>query len=279
MTTVAGLDIARGQWALVELSWNDGEAPQVSGRTVPYGKLQFCDNWALGVIDVPIGILADDEAAVTDRGRSGDRRVDRGARRWCRSPSSVFPPPTQGQFETGIAEYRRALADREKPRLSKVTPGGLSKQTFALLPAIDDAARVKAEYTDTFFESHPEVVFSVMACGIVPLSKKSLAGALFRAKLLTDRLNLHILRWVLQQESATGVSAEDWLDALSMAVVAYDWVNCRMSRRMLSDESGHVQPWNNCHLEQILALPGTSLEAPPDRMKVQAVIGDILELL
>jgi|GEM_PF-4049110 len=283
MTTVAGLDIARGEWALVELSWNDGKDLQVSGMTVPYGQLEFRDNWALGVIDVPIGMLADDEAAVTDRGRSGDRRVDRGARRWCRSPSSVFPPPTQGQFQTGIAEHHRASAGRtrteRKRLLTKVEPGGLSKQSFELLPAIHDAAQVKSEHADKFFESHPEVVFSVMASGIVPLSKKSPAGALFRANLLADRLDQQVLRWVLQQEGATGVSADDWLDAISMAVVAYDWVNGQENRRMLTDESGHVQQWNDCHLEQMLALPDTPLLTPPDRMQTEAVIGDVLESL
>ena len=167
MPTAAGLDIARGKWALVEISWDDVQELQLTGKTIEYGEIEIRDAWDVAIADVPIGLVQDHEAAVSKQGRSGDRPVDRGARRWCRSSSSVFPPPTEGQFQTGLQEHQRAAAaltkTAQRRNLEAVKPGGLSKQSLELLPAIDDAAKLKSHHPAQVFESHPEVVFSVLA--------------------------------------------------------------------------------------------------------------------
>ena len=280
MLKAVGLDIAGGGWALVEISLQDGCEPQLSAKTVPYGQLDFDEATTLAIADVPIGLLNDQEAKMTKRGQSGDRQVDRGARRWCRSSSSVFPPPTEGQLRTGMREHRRAAsgqtAEERRRKLTEVAPGGLSKQSFELLPAIEDVAKMKSKQPDRIFESHPEVVFSVLAGGVVPVSKASPTGAMYRAALLTNRPCSQVLCWVLRQEAATGIAAEHWIDAVSMAVVAYDWIRDPASRRMLSDESGHVWPWQDGQLERIMALPHTDLVAPPRRLELTAVVEQVL---
>ena len=82
----------------------------------------------------------------------------------------------------------------KRRKLDAVIPGGLSKQSFELLPAIEDAAKIKSRHPDQLFESHPEVVFSVLAGGVVPVSKVSPTGALYRAALLAARLKMPVLR-------------------------------------------------------------------------------------
>lgn len=44
-----------------------------------------------------------------------------------------------------------------------------------------------------------------------------------RALFLEERLGVDCLRWAMTQELLSRVAVDDWLDALSLAVVAYDW--------------------------------------------------------
>ncbi|MHB0961355.1 MAG: DUF429 domain-containing protein [Pirellulaceae bacterium] len=281
MPTVVGIDIARGRWVRAKLTWDDkGDcAPSVEGATVDYGALKIARDWELSIIDVPIGLVSDDEAAVSDKGKTGDRPVDRGARRWCRSTSSVFPPPTTGQLQSGMIEHKRAAEAEtkaaKKRKLSAVRPGGLSQQTFELLPAIADAQRLKTAHPDRVFESHPEVVFSVIATGVVPLSKLSLSGALLRARLLSHFLRTDVLEWVLAREGETGAAADNWLDALAMAVVAMDWVRAKNQRKLLRDASGKVTAWNGLQRDSLIALPSTTLTTPPQRRSIATAIQEV----
>jgi predicted RNase H-like nuclease len=281
MPTVVGIDIARGQWVVVQLTWtvDNDDKLQLMGKTADFGSLQKSSDWSLFVIDVPIGLFPDDEATVSDKGRTGDRPVDRGARRWCRSSSSVFPPPTKGQLLSGMDEHRRAADSQtkieRKRKLSAVRPGGLTQQTFELLPAIEDARRLKAQFPDKVFESHPEVVFSVISAGVVPLSKLSFAGALLRVKLLSSALKVDILEWILTQESNTGKAADNWLDAIAMALVAMDWVRNVNQRNVLRDASGIVTKWDGHPLDFLMAIPNSDLTSPPKRTSIETSIQEI----
>lgn len=227
------MDIGKKQWACVKF---EIESSDETMRILELNHSYFDYNNApdvsehceLIIIDVPIGLLEDEDGARTDKGRSGDRSADRGARKWCRSSSSVFPPPTTGQLSTGLAEHRRARSATEKAnrklKLANVSPQGLSQQSLQLLPAIESAAALQKKYPGRIFESHPEAVFSSMAGGILPVGKMSLSGALVRAALLSNRLGRDCLRWVLDVESETRVAADNWLDALALAAVALDWL-------------------------------------------------------
>lgn len=112
-TSILGLDIGDNQWACVTLhlesSGTGVHLIEVEASAFAYDNVpDLPHDCEIAILDIPVGLLDDVDAARTAKGCSGDRSVDRGARRWCRSTSSVFPPPTRGQLETGIAEHRRA---------------------------------------------------------------------------------------------------------------------------------------------------------------------------
>jgi predicted RNase H-like nuclease len=266
--TAMGVDIGNGAWAVVEfdIPTTEGEV-NLKAACVP---LRSIVDWAparaaaVVVIDIPIGLLRDSDASPTKKGLSGDRNVDRGARKWCPSPSSVFPPPTQQQLRSAVVEHRRASTARHEETsrriLGNVQPGGMSRQTFELVPAIDGARQLKEALPDRVFESHPEVVLSALAGGILPFRKTSLAGALARAGVLQARLCVDVVSWAIRREFETRVAADNWLDALAMALVATDWARNR--RQVLKTRDGRVHLWNG-EADGIMALPSTMLmEAP-----------------
>lgn len=268
--TVWGLDIGNGQWCGVKIGLNEkGGHVRIDAITpdhFPYGGVpNFPDDCVVAILDIPIGLLDDAVAAPSKKGRSGDRDVDKGARQWCRSTSSVFPPPTTGQMETGIAEHRRASAATDesgwKRNLAAVEPQGLSKQTFELIPAIESGANLKRRYPDKVFESHPEVVFAALAGSIIPTGKTSLSGALARSAILSDRLGIDCLRWVVERECETQIDADNWLDALAMGVVAIDW-RMRHGRNVISCKTGNLELWGG-QSEGIMALPANAPKKPP----------------
>jgi predicted RNase H-like nuclease len=111
-----GIDIGSGAWAVVELT-----APRAEGRVqlaatrVAFDSILDCvQPGKTVIIDVPIGLFDDEDASPTDRGKSGDRDVDKGARKWCQSTSSVFPPPTKQQLVSSLAEHRRARSGQDQ---------------------------------------------------------------------------------------------------------------------------------------------------------------------
>jgi len=265
-----GIDIGSRAWTVVELT-----APRAEGRVqlaatcAAFDSILDCvQPGKVAIIDVPIGLLDDEDASRTDKGKSGDRDVDKGARKWCPSTSSVFPPPTKQQLASALAEHRRARSgktkDESKRRLSNVEPGGISRQTLELVPAIDAAGKLKQAFPEHVFEGHPEVVFSALAEGVLPWPKSSLAGALARASILQRWLDVDVVSWAIGQECSTGVAADNWLDALALAVVAIDW--SRGHRKILKTRDGRVHTWVD-EADGIMALPSTERCDPPPRLE------------
>jgi predicted RNase H-like nuclease len=263
---VLGIDIGEGGWACARLDLDDvGRILGVEGLRLPYTPVPTLPNDCLvAIVDVPIGLLKDSEARESDKGKSGSRDVDRGARMWCRWPGSVAPPPTKGQFRTGLAEHARAARAKDeagrKRTLDNILPKGLSKQGLELIPAIDSGAKMKRLYPSKVYESHPEVVFGVLAGGKLPVSKDSLSGALVRAALLAEHLGRECTRWAVEQEAKSGINADNWLDALAMAAVAYD-LRSLDERKILLGEDGVPKNWEE-QSEFIMALPRAKAERP-----------------
>lgn len=166
---------------------------------------------------------------------------------------------------TGLAEHARAAKATTKVekrrKLENVRPKGLSCQALEMIPAIASGENIKSLYPDRFYESHPEIVFAAIADGIIPMGKKTLSGAMARAMYLSQRLGMDYLRWVIDQEGLTRINADDWLDALAMAVVAYDW-RIVAGRRMLGGEDGKPKAWSG-EKDFLMAMPTTELREPP----------------
>lgn len=138
---------------------------------------------------------------------------------------------------------------------------------MGLVPAIDAAARLKASHPEQVFESHPEVVFSALAGGVLPAGKKTLVGSLARISLLSKHLGYDVLEWVLERECSSKVAAEDWIDSLAMVVVAADW---GAGRRKLLAADGTVAAWTG-EVDGLIALPWTDLAKPPPRLSIADV--------
>jgi hypothetical protein len=144
-----------------------------------------------------------------------------------------------------------------------------------MIPAIESAAETKARYPDKLYESHPEVVFAVMAGGIIPVNKKTLSGTLGRAHYLSARLGFDCLKWVMTQEARFDIEADDWLDSLSMALVAYDW-RLPAQRRMLATADGAVRRWGT-QSDRLMAIPCTEIAELPKRLPTDEFIELIAE--
>ena len=173
----------------------------------------------------------------------------------------MFHPPTEEQFASALKEHERAKNAKAARVLANVTPGGMSKQALELVPAMASARKLKAGFPAQVFESHPEVVFTALAKGKVPAGKATLFGALARAGVLAERLGQDVLSLVLDTESKERCAADNWLDALSMLVVAADWAIGR--RRVLKSKDGSAQTWVD-EREHLIALPWTNLTGPPN---------------
>ncbi len=271
MAMVMGVDIGDKSWAVVYLETIDqSEFKEPDARSVPYDGDLGVSPGQICVIDIPIGLLDDEDASPTEKGMSGDREVDKAARKWCRSSSSVFPPPTKEQFKSAAREHLRAKTEGGKRKLRNVEPGGMSNQCLELVPAIDSARKLKDKFPDQVYESHPEVVFSALAMGILPSSKASLIGELARVAILTNRLGFDVLNWVMWQECSTDIFAHNWLDALAMAVVASDWTR-QIDRKILKSCDGQVCTWKK-ESNGIIALPATELTGAPPRLRADAAM-------
>lgn len=118
-------------------------------------------------VDIPIGNIP-----------GGGRRADDEARRFVGRlrASSVFPaPPLEVIEAASYLEANEILARMVSPRLSK--------QAWALIPKIGEAAIVAAADARVV-EVHPEVSFRELAREPITWSKKSWNGLLFRRQLL-----------------------------------------------------------------------------------------------
>ncbi len=268
--SVWGLDVGKKKWACVKL-WLDvqGKIEKVTGDPIPHLPCpELTDDCILAIADVPIGLLDDCKAKKSKRGGTvGRRPVDEGAKKWCLSHGSACDPPTILQYKSGLLEHARAAAaakSDKRRKLGNVLPKGLSCQSLEMIPAIQSAEKVKEKYPEKLYESHPEVAFAAVASGILPFNKKSLTGSLARAIHLGRRLKMDCVRWVIRQEGRTTIKADDWHDALVMALVAYDW-QVKEDRWILSGENGNPQEWNG-ERDRMMALPLTALRQAPEEL-------------
>lgn len=168
MSVAVGIDGTRDGWIVVVL--DDGRVAEVV--TVP--DLATVAQRYDGVptaVDIPIGLL--DRPA---------RAADVAARRQLpHMASSVFPAPCRAVVD---AYHAGAIDDHETANtLSRsVTGAGLSRQTWALVPKIDEADVLVAHGVD-LYEVHPELAFHHLA-GRPLARKRSYNGVMARLDVL-----------------------------------------------------------------------------------------------
>ena len=258
-----GIDIGKGKWvcASIEVT-EDGLPENIGSYLVDFDEdPDFGPCFDLALFDVPIGLIPDSEAKTTaSGGRSGDRPVDKGARKWCRSTSSVFPPPTIGQYESGIAEHERSNEAGDRKRvLSNVSPKGLSQQGLEMIPAIESAHRWKRTRPGQVFESHPEVIFSYLADGKIEHSKKTPEGIEERSQILANHLGklgieIDVAQWANDKAQIFRVRNDDWIDALALAYTAFT-CDSDGKRQVLADASGTPSNWSGHNDQASIVLP------------------------
>ncbi len=177
------------------------------------------------VLDAPIGLVDDHEKVCKAR------PCDLGAKKWIGAAlqSSVFVPPT-------IGELQRWRDTDPKDRAKTIESKGHFR---GLLPAIDSAETIFDLRPEDTLESHPELVFSAIAAKPLPetASKSTLFGLLVRLGLLAkrDRLvtTLHIA-------SLNRIAADNFLDAIAMALVAEEWAGSA-DISVIGDQTGDLQ--------------------------------------
>lgn len=168
-------------------------------------------------IDIPIGLA--------DRHPRG---CDLAARKLLGAPraSSVFPAPCREIVGLRLG-YQETSAESRR-----LTGKGISKQTYNIIPKIEDADReVSPEMQSFVFEIHPELSFWAMADRRpMILPKKRIGGFLERRDLL--RRSLHELALASIPNSriqaralAPGAGADDVLDSIAAA-----WTALRFAR-------------------------------------------------
>ena len=202
---VAGVDGCRAGWAVV---LHDRVTGTHLARVVPdfYAVLALPEAPAAIAVDVPIGLLSTASA--------GGRACEVLARRLLRArASSVFSAPTRAAlaaFRTGSGYQAVSTANRG----GITTAPGLSQQTFAILPKIDEVdAALSAASQSVVREVHPELCFAEANAG-TPMthSKKAAAGRAEREKLLRSRGFVSPLQ-LLGAKLPKGVKSDDLLDA------------------------------------------------------------------
>ena len=205
-----GVDGCANGWVAVSLS--DEQCEVVSFPTISSLWDSLGQNTALLLIDMPIGLPT-----------GGEQRE-----RWCdvrakqflgRRGSSIFPAPCRELLQSTL--YTEA-----NDRTRKLTGKGLSKQTFNLLPKIrelDTFLQQNPSIWNKIHESHPELLFQVLA-GSRPIhSKKDATGVLQRLDLLSTFIDVTGQLFPAIRHSAgqmKGVKVDDLLDACVLAVIA-----------------------------------------------------------
>jgi predicted RNase H-like nuclease len=200
---VLGADGSKGGgWAVLMIGGEGGLEWHAADDTA--ALLQLADEHGADAValDVPIGLPALGATRACDvlaRARLGARR------------SSVFAAPPREVL--GCASYAEA----------RPLAPSLSAQAFGLVPRIrevDDELRARgADVHRRVVECHPELAFSVLAAGRLPLAaKKSAAGALQRIALLEQALDRD-----LPLDVPPSAALDDALDAAACALVALRW--------------------------------------------------------
>lgn len=260
---VQGLDGAKGRWLSAVLPANG----ELLLSDIDLTIIGFDDKPApheLTFVDAPIGLLFNSNAKPTPKGVSGIRPVDRGAKLWCRSSSSVFSPPTEEQLRSGLAEISKASRESRPVKLANVAPGGLSKQTLGILPAIESAAKWKAFAPDRVFEAHPEAIFAALVHARARAGKNSLRGimdraAAIRASLTTSETG-EVLDFVANEEHRLSVGADDVVDAIALALAARSW--CESNSKMAILDATGVCKNVRGQGEPLLAMPAMATQPP-----------------
>lgn len=263
-THLFGVDGAKGQWAVCELSWGPVAEPLSSFPPVACAMTLRRQSYpALEerlrrlaqegarirvVVDAPVGLLPGPASA------SGMRACDRLARAFIQreatdvSPMSIFPPPTQALFEDmlGWESFR---------------PGHpVSAQTFHIRHVMAAARKLKQHFPDAVLEGHPEVTWlqlrrRLMRAGVTlpnalqrTLHKKNTdegfeerlwmlhhaMPGLF-ADLEQQLLMLHAQKGHPARLRKSG--RDDWLDACSLTLVALAWETLQDNLPVLADPS------------------------------------------
>ncbi len=201
---VAGVDECRAGWVVV---LRDRHAGTYVARVVPDFRavLTLPEAPTVIAVDVPIGLLATATA--------GGRACEVLARRLLPTRASgVFPAPTRA----ALAAFRLRSSYEEVSAANRggiSTAPGVSRQTFDILPKIDevDAALVPAAQS-MVREVHPELCFAE-ANGGTPMaySKKEPGGlGLIERTTLLARLGFPLQ---LLGAKPKGAKADDLLDA------------------------------------------------------------------
>jgi len=199
MTRVAGADGTPGGWAVVIMDADRSIVRKVRALSEVFDGAADLDILA---IDVPIGLL--------DTYEVGGRACDRAARKLLdRRRSSVFPAPVRPVLASKSWDDACVRSRASGPRGKAI-----SKQTFAILPKIEEVDRLlqmRPELRDVVREVHPEVCFSELVGHPMTHRKASSQGRAERRRAL--RLCFPDLGVIENAGRVQGLPIEDILDA------------------------------------------------------------------
>ena len=201
MGGLAGVDGCRGGWLMVRLG-PGGDAGTATWSLAPRWAELGAETLDVVAVDMPIGLA-----------EAGRRSCDGLARRLLPgAASTVFPPP-----------MRPLLAAPDYPTANawgKARGAGLSKQAWNLMPRIRelDAAIAPADQTRVR-ETHPELVFRLLAGQDRLPPKKSPEGRAVRRALLAEAGFSRLAEW--RADVPRRLAAEDdFNDACALALAA-----------------------------------------------------------
>lgn len=205
MTLCIGIDGCRGGW--LSVAWNGATDSHPIIRVLPSIRAVTLDPSDIVAIDIPIGFM---DVAV-----EGGREAEKEARRQLPGKSSsVFSAPCRAALSASDHSEASALN-----RANSSAPGiGLSRQSAAIIPKMREVDQfISPARQLQFFETHPELIFSIMNGGKPVLSKKRrLAGRNERIHLL--RLNGFPVDHARQNIPSRGQWAwDDLIDACACA--------------------------------------------------------------
>lgn len=198
MAHVAGVDGARGGWAVVTMGSGPPRVRKVTSL------LEMLDmRLKVIAVDVPIGLL--------DFYEAGGRACDRAARKLLGRGrgSSVFPAPVRPVL--GASSWPDACA---KSCASAPYGKAISKQTFAILPKIEEVDELLCAHPDlrgVVREVHPEVCFCELVGRPIVQRKNTVHGRQERRNALSRVFPE--LQMIQQTGREQGLAIEDIYDA------------------------------------------------------------------
>ncbi|MGL4488031.1 MAG: DUF429 domain-containing protein [Rhizobiaceae bacterium] len=222
---IIGVDGCKGGW--IAVSQVNADAPLMVKVHRDFSSLLVAyPATAIIVVDMPIGLP--ERAKLGGRGAEQAVRPYLGARQ-----SSVFSMPSRRAVyaETGVFEDEevRYAAHRRASAIALATsdpPRKISIQAFGLFPKIrqlDEAIRGDPALKSCVFESHPEFAFTVLNRGRPMAQPKKIKGRINPAGMRERKDFIEtqgIERSFLDQPLPKGASADDFLDACVMMLVA-----------------------------------------------------------